>query len=93
MLACIACVNKEEGGGGRERDGAGAGSDRDTPTCRDPVKSLTSQVRPSCPVPPYMRFDQLPLPACICARTAVVDRFCLLQQGEPCRDRSMHLAI
>jgi hypothetical protein len=40
MLACIACVNKEEGGGGgRERDGG------DTPTCRDPVKSLTSQVR------------------------------------------------
>ncbi|TVU44202.1 hypothetical protein EJB05_03637, partial [Eragrostis curvula] len=34
MLACIACVKED---GGRE-DAAG-----DTPTCRDPVKSLTSQ--------------------------------------------------
>ncbi|VAH96595.1 unnamed protein product [Triticum turgidum subsp. durum] len=45
MLACIACVNKEEGGGGRERERDGAGGDRDTPTCRDPVKSLTSQLK------------------------------------------------
>ncbi|XP_062213935.1 protein Brevis radix-like 4 [Phragmites australis] len=37
MLACIACVKEE--GGGRE-DGGG-----DTPTCRDPVKSLTSQLK------------------------------------------------
>ncbi|KAL6909580.1 hypothetical protein ACP4OV_001861 [Aristida adscensionis] len=48
MLACIACV--KEDGGGRERDdggrsaGAGAGAG-DTPTCRDPVKSLTSQLK------------------------------------------------
>ncbi|KAM3280540.1 hypothetical protein ACQJBY_047372 [Aegilops geniculata] len=46
MLACIACVNKEEGGGrDRERDGAGGDRDGDTPTCRDPVKSLTSQLK------------------------------------------------
>ncbi|XP_044946054.1 protein Brevis radix-like 4 [Hordeum vulgare subsp. vulgare] len=48
MLACIACVNKEEGGGRereRERDGGGGGRDGDTPTCRDPVKSLTSQLK------------------------------------------------
>ncbi|XP_020173796.1 protein Brevis radix-like 4 isoform X2 [Aegilops tauschii subsp. strangulata] len=46
MLACIACVNKEEGGGReRERDGAGGDRDGDTPTCRDPVKSLTSQLK------------------------------------------------
>ncbi|KAE8795477.1 protein Brevis radix-like 4 [Hordeum vulgare] len=46
MLACIACVNKEEGGGrDRERDGGGGGRDGDTPTCRDPVKSLTSQLK------------------------------------------------
>lgn len=43
MLSCIACVNKEEdgGGGGRDREEHGG----DTPSCRDPVKSLTSQVR------------------------------------------------
>ncbi|XP_025797632.1 protein Brevis radix-like 4 [Panicum hallii] len=44
MLACIACVNKEGGGGGRDRDDA-ARSAGDTPTCRDPVKSLTSQLK------------------------------------------------
>ncbi|KAK3145447.1 hypothetical protein QOZ80_3BG0252970 [Eleusine coracana subsp. coracana] len=38
MLACIACV-KEDGG----REDAGGGGD--TPTCRDPVKSLTSQLK------------------------------------------------
>jgi hypothetical protein len=43
MLACIACVNKDEGGGGRDRDRDRDGGG-DTPTCRDPVKSLTSQV-------------------------------------------------
>ncbi|KAJ1292664.1 hypothetical protein BS78_01G007100 [Paspalum vaginatum] len=45
MLACIACV-KEDGGGRDREDGvrssAGGG---DTPTCRDPVKSLTSQLK------------------------------------------------
>lgn len=51
MLACIACVKEEGGGGGgrdRDRDDGGARSGLgggDTPTCRDPVKSLTSQVR------------------------------------------------
>jgi hypothetical protein len=40
MLSCIACVNKEEDGG-RDREEHGG----DTPSCRDPVKSLTSQVR------------------------------------------------
>jgi hypothetical protein len=50
MLACIACVKEEGGGGGggrgrdRDRDDNVAGRP-DTPTCRDPVKSLTSQVR------------------------------------------------
>ncbi|XP_051231129.1 protein Brevis radix-like 4 isoform X1 [Lolium perenne] len=44
MLACIACVNKDEGGGGRDRDRDRDGGG-DTPTCRDPVKSLTSQLK------------------------------------------------
>jgi hypothetical protein len=51
MLACIACVKEEGGGRDRDRDrdreeGARPGGG-DTPTCRDPVKSLTSQVRTS----------------------------------------------
>lgn len=41
MLACIACV-KEEGDG---RDDAARSATGDTPTCRDPVKSLTSQLK------------------------------------------------
>ncbi|EER90496.2 hypothetical protein BDA96_01G008400 [Sorghum bicolor] len=47
MLACIACVNKEEGGGrDRDREDGGARSGGgDTPSCRDPVKSLTSQLK------------------------------------------------
>lgn len=48
MLACIACVNnKAEDGGGREREDGGVRSagGGDTPTCRDPVKSLTSQLK------------------------------------------------
>ena len=46
MLACIACV-KEEGGGrdGDREEGERSGGGGGTPTCRDPVKSLTSQVR------------------------------------------------
>lgn len=40
MLSCIACVNKEEDGG-RDREEHGG----DTPSCRDPVKSLTSQLK------------------------------------------------
>jgi hypothetical protein len=49
MLACIACVKEEGGGRDRDRDreeGSRSGGG-DTPTCRDPVKSLTSQVRTS----------------------------------------------
>jgi hypothetical protein len=45
MLACIACV-KEDGGRGEDA-AAGRSSANgcgDTPTCSDPVKSLTSQV-------------------------------------------------
>jgi len=48
MLACIACVKEEGGGRDRDREDGGArsgGGGGDTPTCRDPVKSLTSQVR------------------------------------------------
>ncbi|OEL27533.1 Protein Brevis radix-like 4 [Dichanthelium oligosanthes] len=44
MLACIACVKEEGGGRDRDRDD-GARSAGDTPTCRDPVKSLTSQLK------------------------------------------------
>ncbi|KAL6638289.1 hypothetical protein ACP70R_025861 [Stipagrostis hirtigluma subsp. patula] len=43
MLACIACV--KEDGGGREDGARSAGGGGDTPTCRDPVKSLTSQLK------------------------------------------------
>jgi hypothetical protein len=46
MLACIACVKED---GGRDGDAAArrsaAGGGGDTPTCRDPVRSLSSQVR------------------------------------------------
>ncbi|CAN6291046.1 unnamed protein product [Urochloa humidicola] len=42
MLACIACVKEE--GGGRD-DGGVRSAAGDTPTCRDPVKSLTSQLK------------------------------------------------
>ena len=56
MLACIACVNKEEGGGrDRDREDGGARSGGgDTPSCRDPVKSLTSQVHSSIISPPLL---------------------------------------
>ncbi|CAL4928460.1 unnamed protein product [Urochloa decumbens] len=43
MLACIACVKEE--GGGRDEGGAPRSAAGDTPTCRDPVKSLTSQLK------------------------------------------------
>uniref|UniRef100_A0ACD6A3J0 Uncharacterized protein n=1 Tax=Avena sativa TaxID=4498 RepID=A0ACD6A3J0_AVESA len=45
MLACIACVNKDEGGGGSGRDRGDAGGGDTPTTCRDPVKSLTSQLK------------------------------------------------
>ncbi|CAM0144516.1 unnamed protein product [Urochloa decumbens] len=44
MLACIACVKEEGGGRNRDRDEGGSAAG-DTPTCRDPVKSLTSQLK------------------------------------------------
>uniref|UniRef100_A0ACD5WE55 Uncharacterized protein n=2 Tax=Avena sativa TaxID=4498 RepID=A0ACD5WE55_AVESA len=44
MLACIACVNKEDEGGRERGDAGGGGGDTPT-TCRDPVKSLTSQLK------------------------------------------------
>ncbi|KAL5210013.1 hypothetical protein ABZP36_005636 [Zizania latifolia] len=48
MLACIACV-KEDGGARRQdtptRSGSAAGAGDDTPSCRDPVKTLTSQLK------------------------------------------------
>ncbi|XP_040378705.1 protein Brevis radix-like 4 [Oryza brachyantha] len=44
MLACIACVKQEDGGGRRQDPPRSAAGD-DTPTCRDPVKTLTSQLK------------------------------------------------
>ncbi|XP_052148107.1 protein Brevis radix-like 4 isoform X2 [Oryza glaberrima] len=45
MLACIACVKQEDGGRRQDTPRAGAGAGDDTPTCRDPVKTLTSQLK------------------------------------------------
>ncbi|CAN6286138.1 unnamed protein product [Urochloa humidicola] len=45
MLACIACVKEEGGGRDRDRDDPVRSAAGDTPTCRDPVKSLTSQLK------------------------------------------------